>query len=235
VLLVHESGNEGARGANGLNAVNYVPLIRAALVNLDHWVSDGVEPPANAVPRIADGTAVTPDEALAAYQGIPGVVLPNAERRLMVWRTDLGPDADRGIMQNPAIVGERYQNYVSAVDADGNEVAGIRMPDVAVPVATYTGWNPRHPDTGGTGQINLMQGSTFPFAATKAEREQRGDPRPSIEERYRDRDEYLAQVRAAAEELVSQRYLLAEDVDMCVSLAAARYDAFAAAPATTPR
>ncbi len=235
VPLVHESGNEGSRGANGLNAVNYSPLIRAALVNLDRWVSDGVEPPANAVPRIADGTAITPEEALTAYSTIPGAALPNPERRLMVWRTDLGSAADAGIMQVPATLGERYQNYVSAVDADGNEVAGIRMPDVAVPVATYTGWNPRHPDTGGTGQINLMQGSTFPFPATKAERERTGDPRPSIEERYRDRADYLAQVRAAAEALVAQRYLLAEDIDVSLSLAAARYDAFAATPAGAAR
>src|SRR6185369_16271582 len=97
-----------------------------------------------------------------------------------------------------------------------------------VPVGTYTGWNPRHPETGGIGQNNLMQGSTFPFPATRAEREQRGDPRPSIEERYRDRDDYLAQVRAAAEALVAQRYMLAEDIDLAVRLAAERYDAFAA-------
>ena len=138
-------------------------------------------------------------------------------------------------MQVPAVLGERYQNYVSAVDADGNEVAGIRMPDISVPVATYTGWNPRAPETGGIGQNNLMQGSTFPFAATKAERVQRGDPRPSIEERYRDRDAYLAQVRAAAESLADQRYLLAEDIDLAVRLAAERYDAFAATPAGAAR
>ena len=106
---------------------------------------------------------------------------------------------------------------------------------IAVPVATYTGWNPRAPETGGTGQINLMQGSTFPFAATKAERERTGDPRPSIEERYRDRDDYLARVRAAAEALVAQRYLLAEDVDLAVELAGERYDAFAATPAGAAR
>lgn len=80
-----------------------------------------------------------------------------------------------------------------------------------------------------------MQGSTFPFAATRAEREQRSDPRPSIEERYRDREEYLAQVRAAAEALVAQRYLLAEDVDLAVQLAGERYDTFAPTPAGAAR
>ena len=235
VPLVHAMGDEGARGANGLNAINYDPLVRAALLNLDSWVKDGIEPPPNAVPRIDDGTAITPEEALAQYHAIPGAVVADPERRLMVWRTDVGPEGASGVMRVPAALGERYQNYVSALDSDGNEVAGIRMPDISVPVATYTGWNPRHPETGGTGQINLMQGSTFPFAATKAEREQRGDPRPSIEERYRDRDAYLAQVRAAAESLADQRYLLAEDIDLAVRLAAERYDAFAATPAGAAR
>jgi hypothetical protein len=106
------------------------------------------------------------------------------------------------------------------------------MPDVSVPVATYTGWNPRAPETGGSGQLNLMQGSTFPFPATRADRERTGDPRLSIEERYRDREEYLAKVRAAAEELVRQRYLLEEDIETALLLAGRRYDAFAAARAS---
>jgi hypothetical protein len=162
-------------------------------------------------------------------------VVADPERRLMVWRTDVGPEAASGIMQPPARLGERYQNYVSALDTDGNELAGIRMPDVTVPLATYTGWNPRAAETGGAGQINLMQGSTFPFAATRAEREQRSDPRASIEERYGDRAAYLARVRAAAEALVQQRYMLEEDVEMAVELAAERYDVFAATPAVSAR
>ena len=92
----------------------------------------------------------------------------------------------------PAETGEPYPSYVSALDADGNEVAGIRVPDVSVPVATHTGWVPRHPDTGGAGQFLDMMGTSLPFAATPGERQQRGDPRPSIAERYRDRDDYLA-------------------------------------------
>ena len=149
----------------------------------------------------------------------------------MIWRTDLGPDAARGIVDPPARLGEQYRNHVSAVDRDGNELAGIRLPDVSVPVATYTGWNPRDPETGGAGQIVSMQGSTLPFPATRAERERLGDPRPSIEERYRDRDDYLARVRAAAVELTRRRYILEEDVELAVASAAERYDAFAAAPA----
>ena len=146
-----------------------------------------------------------------------------------IHQVDLGPDAARGIGQYPPIEGARYPSVVAAVDADGNEIGGIRMPDVAVPVATHTGWNPRHPTTGGDGQIVIMIGTTVPFAATAEERQRTGDPRPSRAERYRDRDDYLARVRAAAVELVSARYLLAEDSEMAVQIAAERYDYFATA------
>ena len=222
---------EGAQGTHGFNAVDYTPLTRAALINLDRWASDGVEPPPNAVPRIAAGTAARPAEVFPRLDAIPDITLPDPDRLLMVWRTSLGPDADKGIVSPPPRLGEMYRNLVSQVDDDGNEVGGIRLPQVEVPVATYTGWNPRASETGGPGQIIPMQGSTLPFAATRQEREQRGDPRPSIEERYRDRDEYRAKVRAVAEELARQRYILEEDVAVAVEIALDRYDAFAGAPA----
>ncbi|MDP8923120.1 MAG: alpha/beta hydrolase domain-containing protein [Chloroflexota bacterium] len=233
--LQYVNPTEDSRGVHGFNAVDYTPLVRAALVNLDRWILEGVEPPPSVFPRLADGTAVRPADVLEPFRAIPGVTVPDPERLLMIWRTELGPDAARGIADPPARLGEQYRNYVSAVDADGNEVAGIRLPTVVVPIATYTGWNPRDPATGGTGQIVSMQGSTLPFPATRAERERRGDPRPSIEERYRDRDDYLARVRIAAVELARQGYILEEDVEVTVESAAERYDAFAAAPATARR
>jgi len=229
------SPNEGSRGVHGFNAIDYSPLIRAALVNLDRWVSDGAEPPPNAYPRIDDGTAVRQDVMLARFRTIPGATVPDPERLPTVWRADLGPDAERGVLRPPARLGQPYRNLVSQVDGDGNEMAGIRMPDVGVPVATYTGWNPRDPSTGGGGQIIPMQGSTLPFPATRQERERRNDPRLSIEERYRDREDYAARVRAAAEDLNRQGYLLDEDVDLAVELALVRYDAFASAPAGVSR
>src|SRR5690606_37803936 len=130
-----------------------------------------------------------------------------------------------GVGAFPAIAGERFPSFVSAVDSDGNEVAGVRLPDVTSPLATHTGWNPRHAETGGEGQIMPMMGSTIPFAPTRAEREQSGDPRLSIEERYAGREDYLARVRADAEHLVADRYLLPEDVDVVVADAAARWEA----------
>jgi hypothetical protein len=92
-------------------------------------------------------------------------------------------------------------------------------------VATHLGWNPRHPSRGAPGQLLEYTGSTVPFARDRAERERTGDPRPSIDERYASRDAYASQVRDAAQALVAQRHLLAEDVELCVRIALARYDA----------
>ena len=101
---------------------------------------------------------------------------------------------------------------MAAVDTDGNECAGIRLPDISVPLATYTGWNVRHADIGGPGQTLSLLGSTMPFTATQAERQATGDPRLSIAERYASKEDYLYRVQQAAEVLVQQRYLLAEDL-----------------------
>jgi len=213
------------RGSHFLNTVDYRPLFRAALVNLEAWVRDGTEPPPSRVPRLADQTAVPREEAVAAFPRIPGASLPQPERLLSVPRLDLGAQVDEGVGAFPATLGERFPSFVSALDSDGNEIAGVRLPDVTTPLATHTGWNPRHPETGGDGQIMPMMGSTIPFTPTRAEREQSGDPRPSIEERYASREDYLARVRADAELLVADRYLLPEDVEVVVADAAVRWDA----------
>ena len=89
-------------------------------------------------------------------------------------------------------------------------MAGLRHPDVSVPLATYTGWNPRDPEAGGSNLLVRVTGATIPFARTAAERSGRDDPRAAIAERYSSRAAYLERVRAAAQgHLVAQRYLLA--------------------------
>ncbi|MCL5026394.1 MAG: alpha/beta hydrolase domain-containing protein [Chloroflexi bacterium] len=226
IPLSSTNANDGCRGRHPFNALDYSPLTRAALLNLDAWVSRGQEPPPSAYPRLADGTAVRPADLEVAFSNIPGATFPNPERVLRLMHVDIGPDASRGIGAFPARMGQPYPNFVSAVDGDRNEMAGVRMPDLSVPVTTYTGWNPRHPETGQPDQIIPMQGSTFPFAPTPEAR-QPGDPRPSIGERYSGWADYLAKVRAAAEKLVEEGYLLAEDIDVVVENAGARYDLFA--------
>ena len=218
----------GSRGANRFNAVDYRPLLRAALENLRAWIADGVEPPASVFPRGREATAASHEEVLGALAAIPGFALARSDRLPSLAPMDLGEHADRGVPALPArFVGEPYPSSVSAVDADGNETGGVRMPDVSVPVATHAGFNPRHPESGGGGQILEYLGSTVPLARTAAERAADGDPRPSLAERYASRDAYLAEVRAAAERLVEGRRLLAVDIELCVSLAGERYDAVA--------
>jgi hypothetical protein len=225
--LSDTNANDGCRGRHWFNILDYSPLNRAALANMDAWVSNSTTPPPSAYPRRADGTAVLPGQLGTTFENIPGATFPDPSKALRISSLDLGPLAAQGIGRYPAKMGPLYPNYVSSVDADGNEVAGVRMPDLNVPVTSYTGWNPRHPATGGAGQIIPMQGSTFPFARTNEERRDAQDPRPSIAARYANKKEYLAQVRAAAEDLVARRYLLAEDIGVVIENAAERYDYFA--------
>jgi alpha/beta hydrolase family protein len=217
--------NTGGRGLQPFNVVDYAPLLRAALVNLDHWVTDGLEPPPTAVPRLADGTAVAHEATATIFRAIPGVRAP--DRIVRPCRLDFGPDAARGIVTElPPKDGARYPTFAPAVDGDGNEVAGVRPVELAVPLGTFTGWNPRHPEQGAPGDLMSMMGSTLPFPCTRAERERAGDPRPSIAERYPSRTEYLAKVRAAAEALVTARWVLAEDVDAIVERAGGQWNMF---------
>ena len=214
--------NTGGRGRHPFSVVDYSPLLRAALASLDRWVSDGVEPPASAVPRLADGSAVAAEATREVYARIPGARFPDRVSRPV--RLDFGPRVDQGVVELPPKIGAPYVTVVSAVDADGNDTAGIRPPELRVPVATFTGWNPRHPDQGAPGDLMAMMGSTLPFARTAAERQASGDPRPSLAERYGDRDGYLARVRSDAQAMVAARHLLAEDVDAVVERAGALWD-----------
>jgi Alpha/beta hydrolase domain len=212
------------RPANHLTTVDHTPALRAALVNLERWVAEDVEPPPSAVPRLADGTAVARGDVLGFFASVPGMALAREDRLPELPRLDLGDRTAEGVVGTPAAAGEPYRGLVSAVDGSGNEVAGIRLPDVAVPLASHTGWNPRAAGAGAEGQLLDMLGSSVPLPRTRAEREAAGDPRPSIEERYADRDDYLRQVRAEAERLVAARHLLAEDVDLVVARAGRSWD-----------
>jgi hypothetical protein len=217
--------NTGARGLQPFNVVDYAPLLRAALVNLDRWVREGVEPPASAFPRLSDGTAVAAESTTAVFRRIPGVRFP--DRLVRPARRDFGPDVERGVASTlPPASGAGFPTYVSAVDGDGNELAGIRPPELLAPLGTFTGWNPRHPGQGAPGDLMDMMGSTLPFARTRAERARTGDSRLSIEERYATRDAYLNSVRDSAQSLVAARHLLAEDLEAIIERAARRYDLF---------
>ena len=207
------------------NWVDYTPLLRAALVNLDRWVSEGIAPPPSAHPRLADETLAPRDEVLGQFADgrVPGLHLPDAERLPYLWQVDPGPDAAAGVVRFPVEVTGTRPAFVSAIDADGNETGGLRLPDLTVPLATLTGWNPRDPSTGAPEQILDYKGATHPFPRTRAEREAAGDPRPSIEERYPDRAAYLALVAEQADALIAQGYILPEDREALLADAETRY------------
>ena len=221
----------GARGTQALNYVDYRPLMRAALHHLDKWVTHDVVPPANGYPNLSDGSVVDANELAEWFGALPGVEFPRHHK--VMRRLDFGPDRAVPTVM-PPVVGDEYPMLVSALDADGNEVGGIRLPAIEVPLATYAGWNVRHSDIGGVGQVlaagGTVAGCAIPFAATRAERLASGDLRPSIEERYGSRDEYVERVRMCAESLVESGYVLAEDVDVLVAQGGDVYDAVVRAP-----
>ena len=218
------AGPDGSPGRHPYNAVDYIPLLRAALVNLDRWAGDGIAPPPSRHPRLDDGTAVSQEAYLAALPDIPGCARPDPARLWRVREVDLGAAAGAGIAAYPVREGREYPHPAPAADADGNDRAGVRLPDLAVPVGTHTGWNLRHPDSGAPEQLQSMQGSTHWFAATPEQRRARNDARPSLAERYAGRDDYAAQVREAAEALAAEGYILAEDVGAVVASCLERYD-----------
>lgn len=216
----------GARGTQPLNYVDYRPLLRAALHHLDQWVTHSAPPPDHRYPRYAEGTLIDAADTADFFRALPDAAFPAHLKTMR--RLDFGPDHAVPTRIPPA-VGDAYPCLVSALDADGNETGGIRLPAIAVPLATYTGWNVRHPSIGGSGQTlapgGTLTGSAIPFARNRAERLAAGDPRPSIEERYASRGEYLERVRECAESLAGAGYLLADDIATVTEHAAAVYDA----------
>jgi hypothetical protein len=199
------------------NLTDYRPFLRAALVALDRWVKDGKAPPASRYPHIADGTLV---DAIKLDPGIPGLAMakgPNSKERF-----DFGAQIDKGVIDHvlPVALKDRYRVLVPSVDADGNETGGLRLPDIAVPTGTAFGWSVRSEAGGGTGELCYLDGAFLAFAKTKAERAASKDPRPSLEERYRDSADYADKVRQAAAKLEQEGYLLPADAKRIVERAA---------------
>jgi len=218
----------GLVGRAPLNPLNYSAAVRALFRALDRWVVDDVEPPPSAYPRIADGTLTTPGRA--GWPAVPGFDLP--QQPLRAFHLNFGPDWSKGIVSvEPPEVGKPFVVKVPAVDADGNVRAGIRLPEIAVPLATQAGWNYRDASIGAPDRLAGEIGSYIPFAKTRGDRERAHDPRLSIEERYRNRDEYLGRVAAATLDLVERGYVLPDDVADLLKRAREHYD-FATATKT---
>jgi Alpha/beta hydrolase domain len=215
VAGTQHGGRSGMRAARGSgihprNPHDPTPALRALLVALDRWVTEGVEPPPSRVPTLAAGTLVAPKNV--QFPVIPGVQAPGFANRVDVITDWVHPEL------TPA---SAYTPLVSQVDGDGNEIAGIRLPAIAVPLATHTGWNlykAPYPE----GELCDREGSYVPFARNKAERLANGDPRPSLEERYGNHETYVRRVKEVVRELQDARLLLPDDAACFVDEASRR-------------
>jgi hypothetical protein len=216
------AGNPTSKGncQQFLNPLDSAPVQRALFVALDEWSTMGTAPPASRIPLLGDGTLVPPlPQAVTGFPVIPGVTYTGLKTTR--YRYNYGPGFySTGIptinppvhfapyQDNPAN-GPIYPSYVPKNDSDGNEIAGIRLPELTVPLATYTGWALRSGAHANDGCE--ASGQYIPFKKTKAERIASGDPRPSVEERYKSFNDYANAVTHAMDDLVKARLLLCED------------------------
>ena len=185
------------------NALSFAPYARALLVALDRWVTDGVAPPPTTFPNLKSHTLLPLAKVQASYPAIPGAPFSPLYNSLQV--------IDQKTMQ-PEASGAAYPVFFPPVDADGNPQGGIILPEIAVPIATYSGRNVRA-EGFSAGELCGLAGSFIPFAATKQERFANGDPRLSLEERYKSPQDYADKRKRAVEALVQQGFVLPEDAD----------------------
>jgi hypothetical protein len=183
---------------------------RAMIANMDAWVRSNTAPPESSYPKIADGTLMPLRDW--TFPAIPGVNRPHEANS--AFHLDFGPNASQGIFSiQPPKVGTAFPVLVPSVDADGNDRAGIHLPEIAVPLATYTGWNLRDPSIGAPDQRVSFEGSYLSFSKTAVDRERTGDPRKSVAERYAGQQNYMSQYIKAIDNLVKQHWILPEDRD----------------------
>jgi hypothetical protein len=202
------------KGSPLANPVNANPAILALRLAMHRWVSEGTAPPPSVLPKLSDATLV-PINAVRWPQ-VPGLAAPNAVKAGGRVRNPQLPDG--------AGEGTELPLLVPQCDADGNDLGGIRVPDVAVPLGTGTGWVFRPAEFGSPHDFYLLRGAWVPFAKTKAEREAVNDPRLSLEERYANKAAYLDQVKVAVQKLIEQRFLTEADLEPQLKQASQRWD-----------
>ncbi|HMI50207.1 MAG TPA: alpha/beta hydrolase domain-containing protein [Candidatus Saccharimonadales bacterium] len=194
---------------------------RAMIANMDAWVRNGTPPPASVYSTIAAQTLVP----LRAWKfpKIPGVNVPTEANA--AYELDYGAQWHQGILSVvPPKVGKAFTVLVPQVNADGNETGGIHLPEITVPLATFTGWNLRDASIGAPTQRVSFLGSYLPFPEGEPERAKSGDPRKSIRERYKGREDYLEKFAKAADALIQERWILPEDRGLLLERGAAEWD-----------
>ena len=201
------------------NPLDSAPVQRALFVALDEWVH-GEEPPRSRVPRLENGTFARPlPQAGMGFPNIPGVTYTGLKTTRYLFDYGAGyyttgiatvnPPLVAAPMQDNPANGPIYPSYIPKTDRDGNDIAGVRLADVTVPLATYTGWALRSGPQADDGCES--SGQYIPFAKTQADRLATGDPRPSVAERYPSFVGYHHKIRHALDKMVKRRLLLCED------------------------
>ena len=211
----HGAGSIPPRKVEAVNTASvndYRMSMRALLLAMQGWIKDGKEPPASQYPQIGKDQLVA--ASALAFPKIVDLATPRHKRE--AYRLDFSV--------LPPKAGPGYPTLVPQVDLDGNETSGIRMPEIAVPLASNTGWNLRNKTIGAPDELYSMVGSWIPFPVNQTERENNKDPRLSIEERYKNKRDYLERITNAAQKLVQSGYLLDQDVPKVRDRAAKEWD-----------
>jgi len=198
------------KGSPLANPVNTSPAILALRLAMHRWVTEVLAPPPSVHPKLSDGTLVPVVEV--RWPKVPGMASPNAVKA-------------GGRVHNPQLPGGAGEGtelplLVPQIDADGNDLGGIRMPDVAVPLGTATGWVFRPAAFGSPHEFYLLRGAWVPFAKTQ----DANDPRQSLADRYASKEAYLDQVKAAVQKLIEQRFLTTADLEPQLKQASDRWD-----------
>ncbi|MEO8726264.1 MAG: alpha/beta hydrolase domain-containing protein [Acidobacteriaceae bacterium] len=195
---------------------------RAMITNMDAWVAKNTPPPESVYPHISEGTLVP--RAQLKFPAIEGVNVPATNQQ--AYHLYFGQEFLRkGIASiEPPEVGAPFPALVPQADADGNDLGGVRLPEMQLPLATYTGWNLRSPSIGAPEQRVSFLGSYIPLAKTEAERKANHDPRKAIAERYPSKEDYLAKYKDAAKKLIQQRFIMPEDLPAIMERGAAEWD-----------
>jgi hypothetical protein len=201
-----------APAQNRANTNDYRFALRALLLALDRWIKTDTAPPPSRFPHLARNELTT--IAGLHFPKVPGVEPPLHKRE--AYRLDFSVE--------PPQMGAVFPTLIPEVDADGNDLGGIQMPEIRVPLASYTGWNRRNASIGAPTEMLSFTGSWIPFPLTKRDRLKSGDPRTSVEERYRDRQAYLDKIDRAARELVASGFVLASDLPLLHDRAVREWD-----------
>jgi hypothetical protein len=205
---------EARLGAQRENPNDYWLTMRALLVAMDDWLRSNKAPPQSRYPQLGNGTLVP--AAKVAFPALPGVRAPQ--------QLPAGPRVPNPLVAKDGGSGTTLPYLVPQTDKDGIELAGVRLPDIEVPLATYTGWNFRNEAIGGEDTLYPLLGSYIPFPATAAARTAAKDPRAAIAERYASKQAYLDKIRAAADKLVADRFLLSDDLPAVLDRAGRHWD-----------